>query len=131
MTDRPLERIGSGDEAPRGGVEMDVNANDVVAFLVEIVVLALLGFAGFGADGAWGWVLGIGLPVATAVVWGLFAAPRARISFAGVRLGTKLVVLGAGVVAGFVVLPLVWACLFAVVVVLNLVLMYVGPFARR
>jgi hypothetical protein len=32
---------------------------------------------------------------------------------------------------GFVVLPLVWAYLFAVAVVLNLVLMYVGPFAHR
>ena len=42
-----------------------------------------------------------------------------------------MVVLGAGVVAGFVVLPVVLAVLFAVVVVVNLVLMYVGPLARR
>jgi hypothetical protein len=131
MTSRPLGSIGNGNEAPRGGDAMDVNANDIVAFLVEIVVLALLAFAGFRAEGTWGWVLGIGAPVAAAVVWGLFASPRARISSAGLRLGTKLVVLGAGVGMGFVVLPLVWACLFAVVVVLNLVLMYVGPFARR
>ena len=38
--------------------------------------------------------------------------------------------LGAGVVAGFIVLPTVWAVLAAVVVVVNLVLMYVGPLAR-
>ena len=37
----------------------------------------------------------------------------------------------AGVVAGFVVLPAVWAILFGVVVIVNLVLMYVGPLARR
>jgi hypothetical protein len=131
MTSRPLGSIGNGNEAPRGGDAMDVNANDIVAFLVEIVVLALLAFAGFRADGAWRWVLGIGVPVAAAVVWGLFASPRALISSYRLRLGTKLVVLGAGVGAGFVVLPLVWAYLFALVVALNLVLMHVGPFARR
>ena len=108
-----------------------VNANDVVAFLVELVALALLAWAGFQSGGVAGWVRGIGLPVVAAVVWGLFAAPRAPVSSFGLRLVTKIVVLGAGVVAGFVVLPMVLAVLFAVVVVVNLVLMYVGPLARR
>ncbi len=110
---------------------MDVNANDVVAFLVELLVLALLAWAGFTAGGLLGWVLGLGLPLLAAVLWGLFAAPRARVESPPLRLVTKLVVLGAGVVAGFVVLPLVWAVVVAVIVVVNLVLMYVGPFARR
>jgi hypothetical protein len=110
---------------------MDVNANDVVAFFVEMAVLGLLAWAGFTADGALGWVLGIGLPVVAAVAWGLFAAPRARVSSDPLRLATKAVVLGAGVVAGFMVLPVLWAVVFAVVVVTNTVLMYVGPFARR
>jgi uncharacterized protein DUF2568 len=109
---------------------MDVNANDVVAFLVELLVLGLLAWAGFTAPGAAGWLLGIGLPVVAAVLWGLFAAPRARTTSPPLRLATKVLVLGAGVVAGFVVLPLPWAVLVAVVVVANLVLMYVGPFAR-
>ena len=115
-----------GDPPP----EIDVNANDVVAFLVEIAVLVLLAWAGFRAPGAAGWLLGIGLPVVAGVLWGVFAAPRARVSSEPLRLVTKLVVLGAGVVAGFVVLPVALAVLFAVVVVLNLVLMYVGPFER-
>ena len=71
-----------------------VNANDVVAFLVELVVLGLLAWAGFQSGGVAGWVLGIGLPVVAAVAWGLFAAPRARVSSFGLRLVTKLVVLG-------------------------------------
>jgi hypothetical protein len=108
-----------------------VNANDVVAFLVELVVLGLLAWAGFQSGGVAGWVRGLGLPVVAAVAWGLFAAPRAPVSNFWLRLVTKLVVLGAGVVTGFVVLPLWLAVLFAVVVVLNLVLMYVGPLARR
>ena len=113
------------------GAPMDVNANDVVAFLVEILALVLLAWAGFSAGGALGWVLGLVLPLLAAVLWGLFAAPRARISSPPLALATKLVVLGGGVVAGFVVLPPVWAVVVAIVVALNTALMYVGPFARR
>ena len=109
----------------------DVNVNDVVAFFVEILALVLLAWAGFSADGALGWVLGLGLPLLAAVLWGLFAAPRARIASPPLALATKLLVLGGCAVAGVVVLPLVWAVVVAVLVVLNLVLMYVGPFARR
>src|SRR5690349_14452112 len=109
---------------------MGVNANDVVAFLVELAALALLAWAGFSIDGWAGWVLGIALPVLAGVLWGLFAAPRARFSSPSLALATKLLVLGGAVAAGFVVLPAVWATVFAVVVAVNLVLMYVGPFAR-
>jgi len=110
---------------------MDVNVNDVVAFLVEIGVLVLLAWAGFAASGAAGWLLGIGLPLVAALAWGIFAAPRARVQSSALRLVTKVLLLGAGVVAGFVVLPVVWAVVVAVVVVVNTVLMYVGPLARR
>jgi hypothetical protein len=111
---------------------MNVNANDVVAFLVEILVLVLLAVAGFSASGSTALqvLLGIGLPVAAAVLWGLFAAPRARVSSDPLRLATKVLVLGAGVVAGFLVLPVAWAVAVAVVVGVNLLLMYVGPMAR-
>ncbi len=109
---------------------MNVNANDVVAFFVEILALVLLSWAGFSAGGALGWLLGLGLPLLAAILWGLFAAPKARVSSPPLALATKLLVLGGGVAAGFVVLPLVWAVAVAVVVVVNLVLMYVGPFAR-
>jgi hypothetical protein len=111
---------------------MDVNVNDVVAFLVEVLVLVLLSVAGFSLDASLvvRLLLGIGLPVIAGVLWGFFAAPRARVESDALRLATKLLVLGGGVVAGFVVLPLVWAVVVAVVIVVNLLLMYVGPFAR-
>jgi Protein of unknown function (DUF2568) len=110
-----------------------VNVNDVVAFFLELAVVALLAVAGFAYDGprAVAALLGVGLPVVAVVLWGAFAAPRARAGRPGLRLLVKIVVLGAGVVAGFVVLPVVWATVFAVVVLANLVLMYVGPLARR
>jgi hypothetical protein len=113
--------------------EIDVNGNDVVAFVVEIGALALLGVAGWqaGTSTLARSALAIGLPVAAAVLWGLFAAPRARVRSRPLQLATKVLVLGAGVVAGFVVLPFGWAILVAAVVLVNTVLAYVGPLARR
>ncbi len=113
--------------------DFDVNANDVVAFLVELAVLALLALAGVQIDGpaVLRVALAVALPVAAAALWGLFAAPRARIRSIPLQLATKVLVLGAGVVAGHLVLPDVWAVVFMVVVLVNTVLMYVGPFARR
>jgi Protein of unknown function (DUF2568) len=119
--------------APTLTVVPAVNANDVVAFLVELAVVVLLAVAGFAYDGprAVAVLLGVGLPLVAVVLWAAFAAPRARAGRPGLRLLVKVVVLGAGVVAGFPVLPVGWAMVFAVVVAANLVLMYVGPLARR
>ncbi len=110
-----------------------VNANDVVAFFVELGVLALLAVAAWQVDAGpvVRVVLAVLAPGTAALLWGWFAAPRARVENGVLRLVTKVLVLGAGVVAAFVVLPGTWAVLVAVVVVLNLGLMYVGPFARR
>jgi hypothetical protein len=119
--------------APSGSTgQLDINANDVMAFLVELVALALIGLWGYRAGGPlWAKVaLAIGLVLAASVFWGLFAAPRARFRVPWVTLLVKALVLGAAVAAGFTILPLVWAVVFGAVVVLNLVLMYVGPFAR-
>ena len=109
-----------------------VNANDVVAFFVELGVLVLIGVAGWQLGGSTPVrvALAVVLPGLAAVLWGAFAAPRARFQVGSLRLATKVLVLGAGVLAGSVVLPTVWAWVTAVVVVVNLVLMYVGPFAR-
>ncbi len=112
---------------------LPVNANDVVAFFVELGALVLLTVAGWraGSSTREQLVLAVTLPVVAAALWGVFAAPRARIQVGWLRLVTKVLVLGAGVVAGFVVLPRTWAVVVAVVVVVNTTLMYVGPLARR
>jgi hypothetical protein len=120
---------GPGNDRPQLGV----NANDVVAFVVELGMLALLAVAGWQVDAPTlvRLVLAVALPLAAVILWGLFAAPRARVESEPLRLATKVLVLGAGVAAGFLVLRFPWAVVIAVVVVVNLVLMYVGPFARR
>lgn len=53
--------------------------NLALKFLLELGALAAFGLWGaWVADGAVAVLLAIGLPVAVAVLWGVFAAPRAR-----------------------------------------------------
>jgi Protein of unknown function (DUF2568) len=53
--------------------------NLLLKFLLELGALAAFGLWGASvADGPVAVVLAIGLPVVTAVLWGAFAAPRAR-----------------------------------------------------
>ncbi|MEV6203380.1 YrdB family protein [Streptomyces sp. NPDC051771] len=75
---------------------------DLVAFLVELVALGVLGWWGWSvADPVWlRIVLAVAVPGVTAVVWGMFAAPKARVRLpvAGV-VGVKAVVFGAATAA--------------------------------
>ena len=51
-----------------------------LSFLVEIAMLAALGYWGFHAEtNSWmKWVLGIGVPAFVAILWGFFLAPKAK-----------------------------------------------------
>jgi hypothetical protein len=77
-------------------------ANEGLAFLLELEALA--GLAWWGVDTGGGLaakiLLGVGTPLLAAVIWGLFAAPRARIRLpmAGV-LAVKAIVYGGAAVA--------------------------------
>ena len=97
---------------------MDIGPNEVLAFLLELAALAILCWWGF-ATGPF--VLGIGAPVLAAVVWGLFAAPRARFSLPrfGV-LTVKVLVFGAATAALAALGLPIPAAVFAVIVVVNL-----------
>jgi hypothetical protein len=56
-------------------------ANEALAFLLELVTLGLLAWWGFTAGHAL-WphlLLGLGLPLLAALVWGRYAAPRATV----------------------------------------------------
>ncbi|MEV1037558.1 DUF2568 domain-containing protein [Streptomyces sp. NPDC050204] len=96
--------------------------NEAVAFVVELAALAALAWWGFATGGgmAGQLLLGVGAPVVAAVVWGMFAAPRARFRppLVGV-LVVKAVVLGCGVYAVHAVGHSVGAVFFGVVVVVN------------
>lgn len=97
-------------------------ANEVLAFLVELVALACLFWWGFTlGDGlAVQLLLGAGVLAVAITLWGLFAAPRARfpLPLAGV-LVVKAVVLGGGALGLYEVGHPVAAVVMAVVVVVN------------
>ena len=75
--------------------------NLALAFLLELCALAALGYWGFltgsGAVARIG--LGVGAPLSAAVLWGLFAAPRAPVSAPFVRPGVQAVVFGSAALA--------------------------------
>lgn len=97
-------------------------ANEALAFALELVVLGMLCVWGVavGAGVAGSILLGIAAPLVAAVVWGLFAAPRARITLpvAGI-LGVKAVVFAAAVAALAGLGHPAWAAVLAVVLILN------------
>ncbi|WP_405018932.1 YrdB family protein [Kitasatospora sp. NBC_00070] len=97
-------------------------ANEGLAFVLELAALAALAW--------WGWqlpdpvllrlLLAVAAPTAAAVLWGLYAAPKARIRvpLAGV-LVVKAVVFGAASAALYGVGRPGWAVVFAGVAVAN------------
>jgi uncharacterized protein DUF2568 len=94
-----------------------VVANEVLAFLLEIIAIAALTFWGWRAGGV---LLALALPVAAIVLWALFAAPRARFPVPlAAQLAVKALVFGAATVGLFATGHAVLAVTFAVVVVAN------------
>jgi hypothetical protein len=110
----------------------DITVNDVVAFLVELAALLALSAWGFRAGS--GLVpkvlLGLGTPAAATALWNMFAAPRSVFAVPAARLSVKVLLLGAAALASFTLLPIGWAIAFTILVTVNTVLLYVGPFAR-
>jgi hypothetical protein len=103
-------------------------ANLALAFALELCALAALCYWGFSVGGGpvAKAVLGIGAPVCAAVLWGLFAAPRAPVSVPLLGLGTKLLVFGSATLALYATGHSVLALVFAFVVVANTALIRFG-----
>lgn len=77
-------------------------ANLVLRFLLELCALAALCYWGFktGTGPISKAVLGIGVPLAAAVLWGTFVAPAAPVSVPGaLRLLLELAVFGGAAAA--------------------------------
>src|SRR5262245_49318265 len=96
--------------------------NAGLAFLLELVMLFGFGYWGFYGDKSpWlKWILGIGLPLLAAVVWGIFFAPRSagRLNSTSGNLLSLILFLLAAIALFHIEHP-VLAIIFAVVVVIN------------
>ena len=101
------------------------NANLALAFLLELGVLAALGYWGFqtgqGTIAKFG--LGIGAPVLAVVVWWLFGAPQAMWHLNGIfRLLLEVIFFGSAAVALYTAGQHKLGVAFALLFVLNTVL---------
>jgi hypothetical protein len=97
-------------------------ANLAVRFLAELTALAALAIWGLHIGGSRPvrLALGIGLPLAGAVVWGLFAAPKAAIALPGPAIvAVQALVLGLGVVALLASGHPRWAVAFSIALVVT------------
>lgn len=96
--------------------------NEGCAFLLELLALGLLAWWGLTRDIGWAGsaALAVAAPAAAAVLWGMFAAPKARYAVPiAAQLGVKAVVFGAAALALLALgqrLPSLW---FTVIVVVN------------
>ena len=102
--------------------------NLAIRFLLELCVLAAVGYWGLKTGSGWfaKILLGIGVPLLIAVIWGTFGAPKANMQLHGSKLVVlEIIVFGSGVAALFATKnnPLAWA--FAVIIVINRILMFV------
>ena len=78
--------------------------NLLLRFLLELCMLAAVGYWGFKTGSGWVMrvILGIGLPVLLAVIWGMFVAPKARYPLHGAaHLALGFILLASGAVALF------------------------------
>ncbi|MEV4001179.1 YrdB family protein [Actinomadura sp. NPDC049753] len=97
-------------------------ANEGLAFLLELAAIAALAWWGFttGGNVLVNIVLGLGAPAAAIVLWGMFAAPRARFKIPlALVLLVKAAVFGAGALAFYGVGHAAAAVAFAVIALLN------------
>jgi hypothetical protein len=102
-------------------------ANLALRFLLELAGLAAFAYWGFATPDRLPvkLLLGIGLPLVAAVLWGLIASPKATVPLpAGAKLAFEAVWFGAAAVLLGAAGRLTLAIVFAVLVVVNRVLMY-------
>ncbi|MCQ6557167.1 YrdB family protein [Paenibacillus mendelii] len=102
-------------------------ANLCLRFLIELCALTALGYWGFYAGKGYlvKIILGIGLPLLAAVIWGMFVSPKASIPTTGIiRFLLEICVLGAGGVALYAAKYDKLAILYAIVMMVNLTFTY-------
>ncbi|MGD8406474.1 MAG: YrdB family protein [Anaerolineales bacterium] len=102
--------------------------NLAVRFLLELCVLAAVGYWGFKTGSGWFLkiLLGIGVPLLIAVIWGTFGAPKANMQLHGLMLLVlEIIVFGSGAAALYASKNYSLAWGFAAIVIINRILMFV------
>jgi hypothetical protein len=109
-------------------VELFKFSNLGLRFLIELCTLAAMCYWGFQKGNGYGVkiILGVGVPLLAAVLWGLFVSPKASIPTTGLlRLLLEICILGAGALALYVAGNHKLAMIYGIVMIVNLTLTYV------
>ena len=109
---------------------MDVlkSINVAIRFLLEICVLAAVCYWGFKINSNWllNILMGIGIPLLIAIVWGMFGAPKAANHLTGFSLlALEIIVFGSGVAALFITKNYSLTWVFGMIIIINRILMFV------
>ncbi len=102
--------------------------NLAVRFLLELCMLAAVGYWGFSAHSGWALkiIFGIGLPILLIVIWGLLLAPKAVYPLHGIpHILLSLILLGSGAAALFAAGRAGLGWVYAIVLVVNQILLVV------
>lgn len=102
--------------------------NLAVRFLLELCLLTAVGYWGFKTQSSWFMkiLLGVGLPVLIAVLWGMFIAPKATHPLSGASYMTvELVLLALGSLTLFASGKPTLAWAYTVVLIVNKILLVV------
>lgn len=98
-----------------------------IFFLLELATLASLMYWGFHLDKGtlMKMVFGIGTPILVAMIWGTFIAPKASIPVpVSLRIILQVLIFGSAATALYFSGKRILATVFAVVVLVEMVLMY-------
>lgn len=102
--------------------------NLLIRFLLELCMLAAVGYWGFKMHSTWTMkiILGIGLPLLIAVIWGMFVSPKATYPLNGLtRLSVELILFGSGALALYASGQTNLAWIYTAVLIINEVLLLV------
>ncbi|HNO94537.1 MAG TPA: YrdB family protein [Anaerolineales bacterium] len=102
--------------------------NLALRFLLELCMLAAVGFWGFKTHQTWllKILFGIGLPLLIAIVWGTFLAPRATRPLTGASFLTlELILFSSGAIALFASGKPTLGWIYTIALVVNKVLLIV------
>lgn len=105
-------------------------ANLGLRFLLELAALVGLGYWGFTISGSTllRILLGIGAPLAAALLWGTFVSPKARIPLPGEwRLLPEILIFGAAALALYTAGRSSLAFTFAGLAILSRILLFILP----
>jgi hypothetical protein len=102
--------------------------NLAVRFLLELCMLAAVAFWGFKTQNSWLMkiLLGIGLPVLIAILWGMFLAPRATHRLSGAPFYTlELILFSTGAFSLFAGGAPTLGWVYTVTLIINTILLIV------